>query len=125
MNELLIVDKLRNYAALEARRGESDADVVKTLLAALEASKQPCVGIETLGRYNIGGCDFVRFRSDVELLPDLLPDRGYIIRGRDGFQAKLPNGRQGRVPQAPMFMLSMQRHVYHGTVQRNWQLQFA
>jgi len=125
MNELMIVDKLRCYAALEVRRGESDADVVKTLLAALAAASKPCLGVETLGRYSIGGCNFVRFRSDVDLHPDLIPDRGHIVRVPDGFKAKLPSGKQGRVPQAPMFMLSMQRRVYHGTVQSNWHLQFA
>jgi hypothetical protein len=41
------------------------------------------------------------------------------------FKAKLPSGRQGSVPPTPMFMLSMQRRIFHGTVQKNWQLQFA
>jgi hypothetical protein len=126
MNELLIVDKLRHYAALEIRRGESESDVIRNLLAAMEAGKKPCIGIEALGRYSIGGRDFVRFRSDVEYAPSWLPDRGCIIKDSNGgFVLRVPSGRGGRVPPAPMFMASMQRRTYHGTVQKDWRLQFA
>jgi hypothetical protein len=126
VNELMIVDKLRHYAALELRRGESEAEVVKSLLSAFEAAKQRCLGIETLGTYKIGGHTFVRFRSDVDQAPYWLPDRGCIVKDPSGgFTAKLPGGRQGKVPPAPMFMASMQRRIYHGTVKQNWQLQFT
>lgn len=126
MNELMIVDKLRHYAALELCRGETEAEVVRSLLAAFEAAQKRCLGIETLGQYKIGGCTFVRFRSDVDQAPYWLPNRGCIVRDPSGgFVAKLPNGRQGKVPMAPMFLASQQRRIYHGTVKQNWQLQFA
>ena len=57
----------------------------------------------------------------MEYAPSWVPDRGCITKDPGGgFVLRVPGGRSGRVPPAPMYMVSMQRHTYHGTVQKNW-----
>jgi hypothetical protein len=126
MNELLLVDKLKHYAAVEAFAGDTDETIVRAVLEGMTAAGKKCRGIQTLGRHSIGATNFVRFRMDVPYRPEWLPNRGSITMQPDGtFRVCLRGGREGNVPMTTMLSLQLGHRVFHGNAKAGWKRQFS
>ena len=121
------------FFAIQLRLGETPHQLAAEVLRTASEARILFRRLDTLDIIDVGGTDFVRFRSDLinpfPILDRLLRDGRRIVGPGLGtyllWKPKVPDG--GRVPLTPMHLVPIPGHFreYRGTRMPTWAAQFA
>jgi hypothetical protein len=121
----------RTYFAVELRPGEDAKAVSQTVLRTAKTANVLFKRLESMGHFQIGSTELVRFRTDASnISPVLIALRAQgraIVEAQESGYLLRKNGRQGAVPPYRMLAVSCPdgQAVYLGTANEFWEEQFV